>query len=64
MVLVNDTDVNRENIDKYLNQLQHLSSNQQSLLSTLREVSAGVDYVLMVSCVLCQLRKTNLIFCL
>jgi len=37
MVLVNDTDVNRENIDKYLNQLQHLSSNQQSLLSTLRE---------------------------
>jgi len=35
MVLVNETDVNRD-MDDYLEQLQQISSNQLSLVSTLR----------------------------
>ena len=41
MVLVNETDVNRD-MDDYLEQLQQISSNQLSLVSTLRAVSAVV----------------------
>ncbi|KAL3817794.1 hypothetical protein ACHAXA_005827 [Cyclostephanos tholiformis] len=37
MTLVNDTDTNRDNIDEYLNELEHLSDQQLILLSTLRE---------------------------
>jgi len=42
MTLVNDTDINRENIDEYLEELEQLSNQQLSLLSTLRE--SLVDY--------------------
>ena len=42
MMLVNDTDANRENIDAYLKELEQLSDEQLSLLSTLREVSVIV----------------------
>mmetsp|Transcript_8310 Transcript_8310/g.18068 ORF Transcript_8310/g.18068 Transcript_8310/m.18068 type:complete len:1477 (-) Transcript_8310:75-4505(-) len=37
MSLVNDTDANRENIDEYLKELDNISCQQLSLLSTLRE---------------------------
>ena len=37
MALVNDTDANRDNIDEYLKELERLSDQQLSLLSTLRE---------------------------
>ena len=37
MTLVNDTDTNRSNMGEYLKELEHLSDEQQSLLSTLRE---------------------------
>ena len=39
MALVNDTDANRDNIDEYMKELEKLSDQQLSLLSTLREVS-------------------------
>jgi archaellum biogenesis ATPase FlaH len=39
MTLVNDTDTNRENIDEYMKELEHLSDQQLVLLSTLGEVS-------------------------
>jgi hypothetical protein len=39
MTLVNDTDANRDNIDEYMKELEQLSDQQLSLLSTLREVS-------------------------
>lgn len=39
MTLVNDTDANRDNIDEYLKELQSMSDESLSLLSTLREVS-------------------------
>ena len=38
MTLVNDTDANRDNMDEYLKELEGLSDQQLSLLSTLREV--------------------------
>ena len=38
MTLVNDTDANRENIDEYMKELEHLSDQQLVLLSTLGEV--------------------------
>lgn len=37
MTLVNDTDSNRDNIDEYLKELEELSDEQLSLLSTLRD---------------------------
>lgn len=37
MSLVNDTDTNRDNIDEYMQELEYLSDQQVSLLSTLRE---------------------------
>lgn len=40
MTLVNDTDAKRENIDEYLKELETMSDEQLSLLSTLREVRA------------------------
>ena len=39
MTLVNDTDANRDNIDEYMKELEHLSDQQLVLLSTLGEVS-------------------------
>ena len=39
MTLVNDTDIDRENIDEYLEELDHLFNQQLPLLSILREVS-------------------------
>jgi hypothetical protein len=39
MTLVNDTDANRDNIDEYMKELEQLSDQQLSLLSTMREVS-------------------------
>jgi len=38
MTLVNDTDANRENIDEYMKELEHLSDQQLVLLSTLGQV--------------------------
>lgn len=39
MTLVNDTDANRDNIDEYMKELEHLSDQQLVLLGTLGEVS-------------------------
>lgn len=45
MILVTSTDANRENIEDYLEELENLSNEQMSLISTLREVSPCIDEV-------------------
>ena len=58
MTLVNDTDAKRENIDEYLKELETMSDEQLSLLSSLREVRACDHYITRVF----QNEKPNLRF--
>ena len=48
MTLVNDTDANRDNIDEYMKELEHLSDQQLVLLGTLGEVSKADQFIRML----------------